>query len=327
MFARILVPLCWTLWSALLVVLLYWLVAVLTERTSSPEARRGLGIFAVLSMMALLGVAAVFLTIAVRKQSSTGLIVMALLLAWPLVSMIAHPAIIGYKERRFAKGDASVGDFSDPALSALAHAVRENDGAALRRLLAGQAPPHDKDRAGNDLLAYALVLVRDRQGSAEPVRVLLDAGADPRASRAANGDDLVTSLVRGSSSPSAAVEALGLPLEHGADPNAVERYTGSTPIGIVHKQPEMLRLLVAHGADIDRLQSGGVPAVVGLIGTRQWESALYLIEKGANLDVKNEHGVSVDYYLNEWKDSVFGEHPEGWDKVREAIARRRAGRP
>jgi hypothetical protein len=32
----------------------------------------------------------------------------------------------------------------------------------------------------------------------------------------------------------------------------------------------------------------------------------------------------VDYYLNDWKESVYGEHPEGWDKVREAIAERRA---
>ena len=39
--------------------------------------------------------------------------------------------------------------------------------------------------------------------------------------------------------------------------------------------------------------------------------------------VRNEHGVSLDYYLDEWKNDVFGEHPEGWDKLRAAIAIRR----
>ncbi len=54
------------------------------------------------------------------------------------------------------------------------------------------------------------------------------------------------------------------------------------------------------------------------------DSALYLIEKNAKLDVVNANGLSVDYYLNDWKESVYGEHPAGWDSVRAAIARRRA---
>jgi hypothetical protein len=266
----------------------------------------------------------VFLTMAARKQSPTGLVTIAVVLAWPLISMIAHPAIIAYKERRFASAEASVGDFRDPTLKAMADAVRSNDAAALRRLLKGQPPPSGKDRAGNDLLAYAVVLVRDRQGTAEPVRALLEAGADPRTSRTPKGEDLVNFILYGRSP--AAVDALRLLLEHGADPNAIDPQSGKTPIGSVYKQPEMVRALAEHGADIDRIQPGGVPAVVELISTREWESALYLIDKGANLDVKNEHGLSVDYYLNDWKDNVHGEHPEGWDRVREAIARRRAAR-
>src|SRR5262245_44167517 len=89
---------------------------------------------------------------------------------------------------------------------------------------------------------------------------------------------------------------------------------------------EVVRVLAENGADIDRIQPGGVSAVVELLSTRQWESALYLIEKGANLDIENERGLSVDYYLDSWKDNAYGEHPEGRDRVREAIARRRAAR-
>lgn len=118
--------------------------------------------------------------------------------------------------------------------------------------------------------------------------------------------------------------ALARLLDAGADPNQVDPKSGNTPLGDVNKDPEMVRILVDHGADIDRIQPDGTTPVVRFIGTRQWESAVYLIEKGANLDVVNKYGVSVDYYLNEWKESVFGEHPQGWDQVRAAIAKRRA---
>jgi hypothetical protein len=167
----------------------------------------------------------------------------------------------------------------------MARAIAANDSATLVQLLGGKRPPEGKDRAGNDLLAYAIVVARDKQGGSGPVRALLAAGADP---------------------------------------NVVDPRSGNTPLGEISDDVEMVRAFVDNGADIDRIQSDGTPAVVRFIGTRQWDSALYLIEKGARLDIVNQYGLSVDYYLNDWKESVFGEHPEGWDRVREAIAKRRA---
>ena len=321
---RALIPLGWTLWGLLLVLLLYGLLRVSTERTSSPEAGRALGVYTVLILLALLAVGGVLLRNAARKQSVVGLVTMALLLAYPLVMLIAQPLIRWRKDRSYASAAARVGDFVDPTLQSMARAISANDTAMLRRLLNGQRPPAGTDRAGHDLLAYALVLVRDKQGSVEPVRILLDAGADPRHSRAANGEDVVNFMVFGGSA--AAREAMRLVLEHGADPNATHRRTGETALGSVSNEPEIVRLLVEHGANIDHLQANGVPAIVRLIGNREWESALYLIERGANLDVRNSDGLSVDYYLNDWKESVYGDHPEGWDRVREAIAKRRAAR-
>ena len=282
---RILVPVNWTLWGILLAVLLYGLVRVSTERTSSPEAGRGLGIFAVLFLLVLLAGAGFLLNVAARRESTKGLITLTVILAWPLVSIVADPAIKAYKGRRFADDEARVGDFKDATLASMARAIAANDSATLVQLLGGKRPPEGKDRAGNDLLAYALVVARGRQGGAGPVRALLAAGADP---------------------------------------NVVDPQSGNTPLGDIFDDAEMVRAFVDNGADIDRIQSDGTPAVVRFIGTRQWDSALYLIEKGARLDVVNQHGLSVDYYLNDWKESVFGEHPEGWDKVREAIAKRRA---
>jgi hypothetical protein len=234
----------------------------------------------------LLAGAAVFLNIAARKQSVKSLVTMTVVLLWPLASIVVPPAIKAYKNRRFADAEAAVGDFKDATLAAMARAIAANDSAGLTRLLDGKRVPQGRDRAGkNGLLAYAFDVVRDRK---------------------------------------VAPALVGTLLEHGADPNVVDPRTGNTPLGDLYNNPGLVQVLVDHGADIDRIQSDGTPAVVRFIGTRQWESALYLVEKGARLDVVNSHGLSVDCYLDEWKDSVFGDRPDGWDRVREAIAARRA---
>jgi hypothetical protein len=138
-----------------------------------------------------------------------------------------------------------------------------------------------------------------------------------------SGEDVIRYLVVG---PSVEVhEAMRLLLERGVEPDVVHPQEGDTPLGIAH-DPETVRLLVQHGANVDRIQYNGLPAVVRFIGKQEWESALQLIERGARLDLANGDGLSVDYYLNEWKDGISGEHPEGWEKVRAAIASRRAGR-
>ena len=311
----------WALWGLLAILAVYSMFRMATER-SGPEGR-GLGGLAALLLVVLLAGTAWGVSAAARRQSPTGLITMAVIMAWPLISIVADPLIKARRARGYAAAEGSVGDFRDAALAAMARAIAQNDTATLTRLLNGRRPPAGKDRAANDLLGYALVLVRDRAASAAPVRVLLEAGADPRETHV-GGDDVVTYMVLGRTPD--AHEAMRLLLAHGADPDVVNPASGDTPLGSVYNDPEVVRALVDGGADMDRRQSDGTPAVVHFISTRDWESALYLIDKGANLDLANSHGLSVDYYLKEWKDSVFGEHPEGWDRVRAAIAARRAGR-
>jgi hypothetical protein len=272
-------------------------------------------------VLVLLAVAGALLYTAVRKQSSAGIITMTVLLAWPAVLLVAGPLVKGYKERSFATDEARVGDFRDAVLASLARAIEQGDTTRLGQLLNGQPPSEGKDRAGNNLLAYSLVVVRDKTGSASAVRVLLDAGADPGKTRMGSGEDIIRYLVV---APSPEVhETLRLLLEHGADPDVVDPQAGDTPLGIAHDL-ETVHLLVEHGAKVDRIQFNGLPAVVRFIGQRDWASALYLIEKEARLDIANDDGLSVDYYLKQWEESVDGEHPEGWDKVRAAIALRRA---
>jgi ankyrin repeat protein len=239
--------------------------------------------------------------------------------------LAAQPLVIGYKSWKWDAEAARQGSFRDSTAKEIATAIRAGDGAAVAQLLKEKKPPITaRDREGNDLLSFAVILVRDHNGSAEPVRALLDAGFDPNKSRTGVGEvDGVNYLAIGAATP-AMREAVRLLLEHGADPNVLHPASKDTPLRQFDIDLEILHLLVEHGADINRVQSSGVPVIVDYIGTKQFAAAQYLVEKGANLDVKNEHGLSVDYYLEDWRDNVHGEHPPEWDRLREAIAKRRS---
>ena len=88
-------------------------------------------------------------------------------------------------------------------------------------------------------------------------------------------------------------------------------------------QAELVRPLVEAGADIDRPLPGGKSMLVRFISMHQWDSARYLIQQDAKLDTTNPDGLSVDSYPEEFRDSVYAKHPEGWDRVRAAIQARR----
>jgi len=87
----ILIKVDWSLWGALVILAIYAMLRMATER-SSPEGR-GLGGLAAVLLIVLLAGSAAGIAAAVRKQSLTGLVTMAVLMAWPLVFLIADPLI------------------------------------------------------------------------------------------------------------------------------------------------------------------------------------------------------------------------------------------
>jgi hypothetical protein len=319
--AKYLIPFSWTLWAALVLVLLGTFVKSLTERSSSPEVSRDLGVLVVGLLLVVLAGVGLWLASATRRRSSVGVITLTLLMAYPVALLVVSPVVRDWKARRFESELARVGDFPDPASQALAESIQSGDIERLQRLLAGGPPPAVRDRAGNDLLAFAAVVVRDRKGDPETVRALLKAGADPRESRTPDGGSALHFMVLDRTPQS--TQVVRLLLEYGADPNARDPQSGTTAMADSGIEPELVRLLIEAGADIDQTMPGGESVLVRFISMQQWDSALYLIERGANLDVTNPDGLSVDYYLKEFKDGVYGEHPEGWDRVRAAIQARR----
>lgn len=321
------VPLAWTLWVILLGALVVSTVMMAreTRRSAAPEVGPGLGRLVVALLYFLLMGAGGLLYHFTQSRAEGGVLTMAVVLGFPVVMLIAQPGVRACKQRRFEKDRARVGDFRQPELRPLAEAIRAGDGAALTRRLGGKPPPPGQDRAGHDLLGYALVALRDRKGSLDCVRTLLEAGSDPGATRLPDGRTPIQFLV--ADRTPGGRQAVLLLLKHGADPDALDPTTGNTPIRESGHSPDLVRALVEAGADMDRIQSNGVTALVDFVAGCHWESARYLVERGARLDVVNEDGLSLAYYLESWEDSVFGEHPEGWDRLREAIAARAKGRP
>jgi hypothetical protein len=322
---KVLVPLAWTCWGILLGVVLVGTVWMARDVQPTPEVGPRFGRLVIAFLYVLVLGAGGLLYAFTKSQSPGGVLTMAVLLGFVVIMLIAQPIVMAYKQWSFEQGFARVGEFRDPALRPLAEAIRTGDCATLRQLLGGKSPPPGRDRAGHDLLGYALVAFRDRGGSLDCVRALLEAGSDPETTRMPDGRApihyMIVDITPGGR------EALLLLLNHGADPNAIDPITGDTPIRESGDSPELVRALVEAGADMDRIQSNGVTALVDFVAGRHWESARHLVERGARMDVVNGDGLSLDYYLEDWKDSVFGEHPEGWDRLRAAIAARGEGRP
>jgi hypothetical protein len=247
-----------------------------------------------------------------------GASVLTVLFAYLLISSFVAGRGRGMDDPDFLASEARKGDFADPALRSMAVSIKAGNVEELKKQLDGKRPPAGKDRDGNDILAYA-VLMADRMStpeSRECLRVLLETGVDSNSSQMPDGMPLLTRVA----TDAAAVRLL---LAHHAAANPAKSGGFAPPLALAGNAPESVRSLVEAGADIEALHEG-IPALVRFIGDRHWESALYLIEKGARLDTTGPEGKSVDFYLRTWKDDIYtAPIPEGWNHVRAAIAKRR----
>lgn len=106
MFLKFILILNWTLWSGLIIALLYALVTILTERNDRPEAGPVLGVFLVGVGLLFSAATAALLYWLTQRQSVTGMVLMTLLLAWPLVPLIARPIGMAIKDWKCAQAKA-----------------------------------------------------------------------------------------------------------------------------------------------------------------------------------------------------------------------------
>ncbi|MCP4968933.1 MAG: hypothetical protein GY926_27360 [bacterium] len=304
----------------MLIAVLVSTVLMARDERHAPQADRGYGCIIIPLLYVFMGGMGWLLWIATNSESQGGVLTTAIVLAYPVLMMVAIPTVKGYERWRFEREYARVGSFKDPALRPFAAAILAGDADVLASLLDGKPAPEGLDRAEHDMLGYALEAFRSRRGSLDCVRVMLEAGTDLNTASLPDGRAPIHFMI--TNTTAGGREAVHLLLKYGADPNVPDPVTGNTPINGAGDSVELVRALLEAGADMDRIQANGVTALVEYVARRDWEAAQFLVERGARLDVANEDGLSLDYYLKDWKKSVYGEHLEGWDRLREAIAAR-----
>ena len=173
-------------------------------------------------------------------------------------------------------------------------AAYREDADMVARLVAAGADVSTVNDFGSSPMMEAAA-----NGNAAIVRLLLEGGADPESPNPENQTALMAAARTGN------VEAAGLLLEAGADVNAVEDWGGQSALmwAAAQMQPEMVQLLIDHGAELDRrgvdrnwqrrvtaeprpkdLDRGGFTPLLYAAREGCLECARRLVEAGADID-------------------------------------------
>ncbi len=179
-----------------------------------------------------------------------------------------------------------------PQLLEIHHAARKGDIEALRRELANGVSPNAPNPGGFEWQANATPLIwAARLGTAEAIKVLLEAGARPNLTAA----DGATPLMLATAGEQAS-EKIRLLLDAGADPNII-RGDGTTALiwaASFCKEAEAITQLVKAGARLDArtARDGHTPLMVAArVGNVV--TARALIKEGAPVEVKSDQGYTA----------------------------------
>jgi ankyrin repeat protein len=158
-------------------------------------------------------------------------------------------------------------------------AIRANDLAALTRLTANPAAANLTDGLKATPLHYAAIY-----GTPEAVRLLLSAGADPRARNQSGASPLLYAAWN--------FEKTRLLVEHGADVNGANN-GGFTPLMVAasaYGNAPTVRYLLEHKADIQARGPLQESAVLRAATTGDIETLALLVERGGSVRVSDAAG-------------------------------------
>lgn len=161
------------------------------------------------------------------------------------------------------------------------HAIRANDLKALRQLAAAGAA-NVRDKLDTTPLHYAALY-----GSAESVRILLNAGADPNARNKSQTTPLIYAAYN--------FEKTKMLVEKGADVNAANSIQ-IHPLYVAvsaHGNTATVRYLIEHGADVHALSSVGTDYLQRAAGHSEPEVVRLLLDRGVDPHRANTSGYTA----------------------------------
>jgi hypothetical protein len=219
-----------------------------------------------------------------RIASLTVLILPTLLLVFGAGANVRSRIWVG----RHSSGDSY---FSGPGRE-LAHAMTEHDAERVKELIPAAGDLNRAQGEGTTLLQFGILQADDSDRSLEMVRSLLSSGGDLRRD---------TSPLALSHAIAVGPRLTKLLLDAGASPNVLDeehRPVWLSTISASHDaNPELLRLFLDHGADVQWRDKAGRGPVVLAVGNNCWRSASLLIEHGASWRQEQMQGVSIPQSL------------------------------
>lgn len=222
--------------------------------------------------------------------------------------------------------------FPDPTLSAVAKAIEAKDPARVRALANGSRLDFGaRNSEGVTILGFAVRRVIGMYRAPEDlesVRALLDAGAPP-ASDVLGPEEVLLEQVLGGNDP-LAHELLRLLFGAGADPDVVDRFDRRPLIFSTYMDQPELEIFAEAGANLGALDTRsdrpGWTALMNAGYMRQWDQALFLLDRGVPVDHVGRDGTTLAKIMDEHAAGSEATDP-GFTALREALLTRSGAPP
>ncbi len=166
--------------------------------------------------------------------------------------------------------------------------IKNSDLNSLKKYVLEGGNPDQVDKNGNSLLLSAII-----NNDLVAFKFLLENGANFNF-RNEQGNPRDRLVVMEQAAIAENEEFLRMLLEKGADPNAFDSYLkyGVLFEAIMTTKIKNVKLLVSYGADINAIGPNGSTPIHSAISINNFEIANYLLDKGADLTIKNKWGYS-----------------------------------
>ena len=214
-----------------------------------------------------------------RATSPVGRLVALLVAAAPLVILVSARAMALMQLRANTNERGEMTFFRSGPMRDIAEAIARNDA----RTVASLVPAVNVNATGSSDVTLLLLAARQLRRTPEQhdvLRVLLAAGADPNK----GGQYELPLAIAIQQSGKAGLEPVKLMLDAGANPNLTTSFGEPVWFAATGQSSsvETLALLLDRGAQINALARNESTALFSAANARNWKAALVLLERGAD---------------------------------------------